>query len=186
MFSDTSSYGHDDDREGEDIWSEMDDDFLDDFDDDDEFLTSNTSIDMAEIDRLAERKIVFHKSCLLGIQTVDFHIAALLVESELALNNHEYQSSLVSAKAAEKLAGETLGAATMIEMICVYQMGDRNRAVEIMNTVESNPPPKSQISPFLMKKFSSTCEVLTFMPQLLSMLAAADNKQSRNTSRRRR
>ena len=190
MFSGSSSYDEENDRwfddNPDDMWSDMDDEFLfeNEHDDDDDLLTSNTSVNMSEIDRLADRKIVFHRSCMLGTTTIDFDIAALLLESELALNNHEYQASLICARAAEKLAENSLGPATMITMICVYQLGDRNLAVELMNEIQSNPPPNSQISPFLMKKFASTCEVLTFMPQLLSMLQAADKRHPPRKPRR--
>ena len=153
----------------EDDWSDMDDEDL---------MTSNSPVDMNEISNLVDRKIVFHRSCLLGTDSAEFDVAGLLLESELALNNHDYKSSLICGLAAQKIANQPLAPTRLIEMICIYQLGDRDRAVTIMKEIATIS--KCQVSPYLMKKYTSTCEVLTFMPQLLDMLKAAEKKPPRN------
>lgn len=161
----------------EDMWSDLDEDEAD-----DDLLQSDSIVDMEEISELARRKVFFHRSCMIGGEsTPDFDVTALLLEAELGINNHEYKPSLICAKAAEMVAGQRLSAARLIEMICLYQMGDRNGAEKLMHEIQSSSTSinKSEISPFLMKKFGSTCEVLTFMPQLLSMLASNTSKKKK-------
>jgi hypothetical protein len=132
--------------------------------DEDWFDEEDSKIDMSEFDLSAERKIIFTKSSLVG--PIDDLVPGLILEGELALGNGEYRSALVCSLAAQKLLSPaTSDSCKVIEMICMYQLGDRHQAQLIMDSIDP-----VLLSPFLKKKFLSTCEVIKFMPQLLGLL----------------
>jgi len=170
-------FGDEDDElwseEGEDeVWwrqardQEDDDDDLDDMLDDE----SDTAVDMIELDLSVDRKIVLSQMSLLGMKFDDSSIGAgFVLEAELLLFNHDYRSALVCARAGARFIDSL--AASAIEMICMYQLGDRKRAHELMNTIEARFNDKGHgVSEMLTRKFFSTCEVIQFMPQLLGLL----------------
>jgi hypothetical protein len=152
------------DEEGENTFFDDEEDLLDLPESEEE-----NTIDLAEYQRLAERKILFHHACTLGNQLKGNSLAALfLSEAELFLNNCDYKSALITALASEMVACDyEPDSIAAVETICLYQLGDRSQAERLGKQVTG----KKISSVFLRNRFENTLEVLTFMPQLLSMLA---------------
>jgi hypothetical protein len=152
------------------------------------------TVDLEQFLVSARRKLIFHRTCTLG----PARAFSLQLEAELSLANHDFESALVCALAADLLLQEERSrdnqsagkfninffnddenlAMQAVKMIAMYQLGDRDSAVDIMGSVEqriANSP--ESVSVYLRNKFQATCEVLNFMPQLLSMLKQADKRQ---------
>ena len=130
-------------------------------------------VDLTEFEAMAQRKIIFHKTCKLG-HSAD--LAALLMsEAELFLNNCDYKSALVAALAANLAAADIdafYHARKAIETIALYQLGDRKAAVATSKLVKA----EKIDSVYLRQRFENTVEVLEFMPQLLGMLSGMSNR----------
>mmetsp|Transcript_21797 Transcript_21797/g.58252 ORF Transcript_21797/g.58252 Transcript_21797/m.58252 type:complete len:286 (+) Transcript_21797:99-956(+) len=80
-----------------------------------------------------------------------------------------------AAGAADRPYGEWTAPTLAIEMICSYQLGDRDRAVELRTRLQSMD--RSMLSEHLAKRFAGTSEVLELVPQFLEFLQAADQEQ---------
>ena len=66
----------------------------------------------------------------------------------------------------------------MIFTIALYQLGDKNKAVELKDAIlaETQDQELESISQFLGEKFKATCEILSMMPDLLSLLRSMPAK----------
>ena len=136
--------------------------------DDDDLLMDNEDvfIDMEGVFESANRKVKYHFACTLGPTTGD----GLMLEAELNLAVHDYSAALVCAIAYDLAKKRESLSRKAIEMICLYQMGDRGSAITIMNKFERIIIDSDHVTVGLRNKFASTCEVLKFMPQLLDMI----------------
>ena len=144
-----------------------DDDWLYDEEEEDFIEQESVKLDMTEFNQLAERKLKFHFACTFGNELRGESLAELLLaEAELFLNNCDYRSALVAALAADSIGSKTSEPRKAIETICLYQLGDREGAMTLSDSVNV----EALLSPHLKKRFVNTMEVLEFMPQLLSML----------------
>lgn len=168
-------------------WSESD--YSDDFSDD----SSSVQLDLEYFARSANRKCMYHKACVLG----PARSFSLQLEAELNLANHDFESALVCAMAASILRTEERSqeekfsfaspndsptdmpdlSLIATQTICMYQLGDRDSAVDLMERWEHAIAGADHVSGYLRKKFAATAEVLRFMPQLLSMLKMANRDE---------
>ena len=135
------------------------DDMLNDMDD--------VQIDMDAVSESVDRKIKYHQACILGLASGN----SLMLEAELYLAAHDYSAALVCAIASDRLNGKETLSRKAISMICLYQLGNRRQALEIMEQYQDEVISSKEVSVGLRKKFESTCEVLQFMPQLLDMIS---------------
>ncbi|CAK9005927.1 unnamed protein product [Durusdinium trenchii] len=119
----------------------------------------------------------------------------LLLEAELRLRGRQHHEALLCALALrfsvgveeevpelpetapstdvdqEELPAECwLVPAAVVEMVCAYQLGDREHAVRLRDALL--PVDRSLLSKHLSKRFDGTAEVLDFVPQFLSLLNA--------------
>eukprot|EP00440_Ansanella_granifera_P025007 gb/GFBE01027160.1/.p1 GENE.gb/GFBE01027160.1/~~gb/GFBE01027160.1/.p1 ORF type:complete len:278 (+),score=66.79 gb/GFBE01027160.1/:1-834(+) len=123
----------------------------------------------------------------------------LLLEAELQLLARRYRPALLAALALQLLTDSSLlgldGAAkvadtkavldmesdtvdpacwavpaAVIEMVCSYQLGDRNRAVLLRDCLQMVD--RSLLSRHLERRFQGTAEVLELVPQFLNLLKA--------------
>eukprot|EP00434_Breviolum_minutum_P029057 symbB.v1.2.025704.t1/scaffold2511.1/size77358/9 len=115
----------------------------------------------------------------------------LLLEAELRLARRQHQEALLCSLAlryavgveddlpelpertpsmdVEDLAAECwLVPAAVIEMVCAYQLGDRDHAVRLRDALMLVD--RSILSKHLEKRFEGTAEVLDFVPQFLNLL----------------
>mmetsp|Transcript_62438 Transcript_62438/g.173028 ORF Transcript_62438/g.173028 Transcript_62438/m.173028 type:complete len:236 (-) Transcript_62438:60-767(-) len=111
----------------------------------------------------------------------------LLLEAELHLVASRYQEALVAALALQ-MAGDGGGAgsaglpggpwavpAAVVEMVGSYQLGDRDRAVVLRNSLRKAD--RSMLSEHLQKRFEGTSEVLELVPEFLNLLKAAERDE---------
>jgi len=71
--------------------------------------------------------------------------------------------------------GEWTAPTMVIEMVCNYQLGDRDRAVELRNHLQ--PMDRGALSQHLAKRFEGTSEVLELVPQFLNFLQSAEQQE---------
>mmetsp|Transcript_89792 Transcript_89792/g.187659 ORF Transcript_89792/g.187659 Transcript_89792/m.187659 type:complete len:284 (-) Transcript_89792:636-1487(-) len=106
-------------------------------------------------------------------------IAALAVQMATAgqaPSQSQSQSSRGGSAATPSLLYGDWSASTMvIEMVCNYQLGDRDRAISLRSQLQQMD--QSLLSGHLAKQFKSTSEVLDLVPQFLTMLQAAEQKE---------
>ncbi|CAL1162372.1 unnamed protein product [Cladocopium goreaui] len=118
----------------------------------------------------------------------------LLLEAELRLRGRQHREALLCSLALRLAVGseedlpelpetppstdqEQLPAecwlvpAAVIEMVCAYQLGDRNHAVRLRDALVIVD--RSILSKHLTKRFNGTAEVLDFVPQFLNLLNAS-------------
>merc|ERR1712129_553665 len=69
----------------------------------------------------------------------------------------------------------------MGEMVCSYQLGDRDHAVQLRETLKSMD--RSSMSEHLAKRFDGTCEVLELVPAFLNLLKACERPRNSRSSR---
>merc|ERR1712039_398576 len=132
---------------------------------------------------------------------------ALLLEAELHMIASRYRQALVAAIALQlattpaggpggcfdRKSGESEGlakttfatAAAVVEMVSCYQLGDRERAVQLRETLRTVIPqaaseldPNIQISQHLQARFKGTSEVLELVPGLLELLRRSEEEQA--------
>lgn len=73
------------------------------------------------------------------------------------------------------LEGEWTSSALVVEMVSCYQLGDRDRALELRDRLQKMD--HSSLSEHLKKRFSGTSEVLDLVPQFMSLLKAAEEER---------
>jgi len=111
----------------------------------------------------------------------------LLLEAEVHLLASRYRQALISALAVqlategssgstpESPYGEWTASTFAIEMVCSYQLGDRDRAVQHRETLKGLD--RSSMSEHLTKRFDGTCEVLELVPAFLNLLKAQEQRE---------
>lgn len=115
----------------------------------------------------------------------------LLLEAEVHMLASRYRQALVAALAVQLATvdaggkpdgsrpyGDWTAPTLVIEMVCSYQLGDRDRAMALRERLEQMD--RSGISQHLAKRFEGTCEVLELVPQFLSFLQQAEKDQKAN------
>lgn len=111
----------------------------------------------------------------------------LLLEAELHLHARRHRPALVAALALKLCTARsaTVGPpeewstpARAVEMICAYQLGDRNHASETRNCLDGLS--LDNLSKHLRKRFTGTCEVIDLMQQFLGYVKTME-KEKQNT-----
>mmetsp|Transcript_22065 Transcript_22065/g.40542 ORF Transcript_22065/g.40542 Transcript_22065/m.40542 type:complete len:253 (-) Transcript_22065:14-772(-) len=105
------------------------------------------------------------------------------IESEQLLHGRSFRKALVAAVALSMIAESKrreirsckdawVVSALVVEMVASYQLGDRDRAIELRDRLQGMR--QDGLSPELKKSFQSTSEVLELVPNLLNLLQAAE------------
>ena len=131
------------------------------------FDENETKVDLGEYRESAWQRLYQHYVCSLGSSANPS--IALLTEAELHMQAADYRQALICALATESIDGSMVTRRMMIQLICIYQLGDRTAACELKETLGDDAD-ESGISPYLYDRYKGTCEVLGMMPDLLSML----------------
>ncbi|CAE7259444.1 unnamed protein product [Symbiodinium natans] len=146
--------------------------------------------------QLLRRRILSPKAAVLGADSLQ---RGLLMEAELLLQQRRHREAFLAAWALRFSAGDEAqvpslpaelpqldpaasvppecwsASCAVVEMVCAYQLGDRNHAVALREALLQAD--RSLLSRHLQKRFEGTAEVLDFMPQFLSLLAADRGKK---------
>lgn len=113
--------------------------------------------------------------------------SSLLFEAEVHMISSRYRQAIVAALALQLAVaterpaagagayGDWTASTLVIEMVCNYQLGDRNRAVELRSQLQLMD--RSNLSGHLVKRFEGTSEVLELVPQFLSLLQAQEQQE---------
>lgn len=104
---------------------------------------------------------------------------ALLLEAELHLLASRYRQALVTTLALQlategDYAEDYQAPAVALEMVSTYQLGDRDRAVQLRDQLRSMD--RSMLSRHLQGRYEGTSEVLELVPQFLDLLKAAEQE----------
>jgi len=141
--------------------------------------TPEVTVDLEDFKSSVWQRIYQHYVCALGSSAVPG--SALLTEAELHMLSYDYRQALICALAAgsvDESDGVQLRRA-MIQTICMYQLGDRSAACLLKEEIGEEYD-EEMLSSYLAKRYRGTCEVLTFMPDLMGMLqglAKSDDNQ---------
>eukprot|EP00929_Paragymnodinium_shiwhaense_P014319 TRINITY_DN122225_c0_g1_i1.p2 TRINITY_DN122225_c0_g1~~TRINITY_DN122225_c0_g1_i1.p2 ORF type:complete len:230 (-),score=78.03 TRINITY_DN122225_c0_g1_i1:108-797(-) len=148
------------------------------------------SEDRKEVDVETMRKVAWqHLLARLVVRPGAASVArALLLEGEVHLISHRYKDALISALALQLLLQdeEEEGECTLdrtkwsppvgvIEMVSSYQLGDRERAVELRDVLRKCD--LSSLSAHLKKRFEGTSEVLDLVPQFLNLVKQSEQAE---------
>lgn len=111
----------------------------------------------------------------------------LLLEAEVHLLASRYRQAVVAGLAVQLATegtqgstpetpyGEWTASTFALEMVCSYQLGDRDHAVQLRETLKSMD--RSSMSEHLAKRFDGTCEVLELVPAFLNLLKAQEQQE---------
>eukprot|EP00930_Biecheleria_cincta_P013764 TRINITY_DN12114_c0_g1_i1.p1 TRINITY_DN12114_c0_g1~~TRINITY_DN12114_c0_g1_i1.p1 ORF type:complete len:251 (-),score=49.21 TRINITY_DN12114_c0_g1_i1:411-1163(-) len=156
------------------------------------------SLDMAALREEASQLALRHLVARPGGVTLDVvsSLHSLLLEAELFIQGRRYHQALLASLALQLISGETLAPgeallagngqwalpASVVEMICCYQLGDRVRAVALRDCLQDVD--RSMLSKHLAERFEGTSEVLEFVPQFLSYLKETESRTEKKQSKR--
>ena len=134
------------------------------------------SVDLEDFRTRAWQRLYQHYVCSLGGRTNPTD--ALLTEAEMHMMHFDFSQALICALATEALDSSATLRRQMIFTIALYQLGDKNKAVELKDAIlaETQDQEYESISQFLGEKFKATCEILSMMPDLLSLLRSMPAK----------
>lgn len=123
--------------------------------------------------------------------------SGLVLEAELHLIANRFRRALIAALALELLAEDAtvpgfgfdgdggVGAfsnyavsSRVVQMVASYQLGDRDRAEELRNTLAQSD--RSSLSAHLVQRYTGTSEVLDLVPQFLNLMKAAEQNPDRH------
>lgn len=145
--------------------------------------------------QLLWKRLLSPRTAALGAQSVQ---RALLLEAELLLRQRKHHEAFLAAWALRFSSGDEaqvpslaaelpqlvpaapvppecwLASCAVIEMVCAYQLGDREHAVVLREALLQAD--RSLLSRHLQKRFEGTAEVLDFVPQFLSLLQDQDHR----------
>ena len=135
----------------------------------------DVSINIEDFKESVWQRIFQHYVCALSSSATPAN--ALLTEAELHMQAYDYRQALICALAASSADdSESVQLRTsMIQTICLYQLGDRTAACELKDNIGDYD--QECVSDYLLKRYRGTCEVLGFMPDLLGMLQGMRKKQ---------
>lgn len=150
--------------------------------------TAESSLDIAALREEAWQLALSHLVARPGGVTFDIvsSLGSLLLEAEVFIQGRRYHQALLASLALQLISGEALSPgegvlagneqwavpASVVEMICCYQLGDRVRAVALRDCLQDAD--RSSLSKHLSERFEGTSEVLEFVPQFLSYLKQAE------------
>ena len=160
LGDDEGYYDHNIDGESEDLPFEMD-----------PFSggESDVTINIHDFKSSVWQRLFQHYVCALG--SSEKPAKALLTEAELHMLSYDYRQALICALAAGSVddSNDVQLRRAMIQTICLYQLGDRTSACALKEEI-GEAFDQELISVYLLKRYSGTCEVLSFMPDFLGLL----------------
>jgi len=99
-------------------------------------------------------------------------VTALAIQLATAPEAPTAAAASAAAGASDQPYGEWTAPTMAVEMICSYQLGDRDRAVGLRDQLQNMD--HSMFSAHLSKRFKGTSEVLDLVPQFMNLLKAAE------------